>query len=121
MVSPAPDHDGVATFYRHVVGAEELHNARRCARQRPGSAHDQPSQVHRMNAVHILRGVDEKKGLFLVQTGRKRELQEDGVNRGSSLKRTITLWSSACVMSAGSCSWNESMPTSALSACLRAT
>ena len=93
----------------------------RRARQRAGRAHHEPAEVHRVQAVDVLVGVDGEQSGFLVEAAGKRELDQIGVHRGSALKRAITASSSSWLTSAGRCSWNEAMPTSAQSACFRAT
>ncbi len=75
-----PEHDHVPSRDRHVVALQQLDDARRGAgqrgRDRTVDAEDQPAQVHRMQPIRILVGVDEFEHRVLVDPGRQRQLHD---------------------------------------------
>ena len=77
---PAPDDDNVATLHRHAVVAEQLDDPGGGAGKRPLDAHDEPTEVHRVEAVDVLVRVDGEQRGELVEVTRQRDLDEEGVD-----------------------------------------
>ena len=72
----------VAPFDRDVVGVQELDDPRRRTRQRAGGPQHQAAEVHGVQTVDVLGGVDGQQGLLLVEAGRQRELHQEGAHLG---------------------------------------
>ena len=76
----AAEDDGVRAFDGHVAAAQNFHHSGGRAGDQPGTSRDEMADVHRMEAVDILRGVDRFKNLFRIDLRRQRELHEDSVD-----------------------------------------
>ncbi len=72
----ASDHDDLRALERHVVAAEQLHDAARGARQRGLLHEDEPAQVDRLEAVRVLDRVDQVQHAPLVQPLGQGELHD---------------------------------------------
>ena len=78
----ATDDDDVLALDGHVVLREQLHDPAGVQRQRSRSAHDEPSEVRRVQSVDVLGGIDAQQDLFFVDAVRQRELHEDRMDVG---------------------------------------
>ena len=121
MVSPRPITTTWRALDRDVVGGQELDDAGRRAGQRAVGSHDQPAQVHRVEAVDVLVRVDGQEHPLLVEAGREGELHQVGVDR----RVGVELGHHRLQLGLGDVGrqvpWSEWMPTSAQSACFMAT
>ena len=117
---PAADDDDLRAGDRHVVAAEQLDDADRRARQRPGHVQHQPAQVHRVQAVgvlgrvHRLEDACSRRCPRAAAAGRCSRCRPGRRSAPSTTART-----SAWVAVAGSSRWMLAMPTCAQSECLR--
>ncbi len=82
------DHHDVPSLHGHVVGVEELDDARRCARQRPRRAHHQTPQVQRVQAVDVLGVVHGQQRGLLVEALGQRDLDQVGMDGGIGVEAT---------------------------------
>src|SRR5581483_11785062 len=80
------DHDVLAPDLDAVLDEQAL-DAERCARPRPGHAHDESSEVHGMQAVGVLLGIDRQQRLLLVDLIRQRQLHDERIDRGIMVER----------------------------------
>ena len=81
MVSPRPMMTTCLPSTGTLCAREQLDDARGRARQRSGRAHDEPSEVRRVQPVDVLGRVDAQEDLLLVDAVGQRQLHEDRVDR----------------------------------------
>ena len=74
------------TFYGNIVGGKKLHNPLRRAGNDCRITSHQPSHVIGMEAVNILRRIDQFHDALLVDLRRKRKLNENTVNVRASVQ-----------------------------------
>ena len=118
---PAPDHAEPLTRDRHVVLAQQLDDPARRARERSGHPEHELAEVHRVQAVGVLVGVDQLEDPMGVDVGRQRELDDEA---GAGRVVVEPLDSSLDLGLAGGrrqLDRREAIPTSAQSRCLPAT
>ncbi len=73
----APDYGDVSAGDRHVVLAQQRHDAFRSARQRAGLAEHELAQVDGLESVGILGRIDEAEYALRVQAGGQRKLDDE--------------------------------------------
>ncbi len=118
---PAPDDHDMTALDRDVVGVQQLDDAGGRAGQRARCPEHQAAEVHGMQTVDVLVGVDGQQGAFLVEARGQRELDQEGADLRVRVEARDGLQSSCWVAVAGRCSPTEWMPSSAQSSCFSAT
>ena len=81
----------------------------------------QPPEVHGVQAVDVLVGVDGEQRALLVEAVRQRDLDQERVDGGVLVERRTAASTSSGGGRTARWTWCDSMPISAQSSCLSAT
>ena len=83
----APDHNGLPARNFRSAAPQEFHAASRRAGRFPSQSERKLTKVQRVKTVYVLRRIDSFQKLVRVQPVRKRQLQENTVERVVRVER----------------------------------